>query len=63
MRNCILFVTFVIILGLVGKVDYQEEIIEEQNYNYMVCNGFYPNYNNVELNCDNSKGTNTIRIR
>lgn len=63
MGKYILIAVFIIILGLVGNLDYQDEIKREQNYINMVCDGFYPNYKKFEIDCGATTGEHTIRTR
>ena len=49
-----LFVTVLIflLLGLVGRMDYQDELIAQQHYTDMVCAGHYPDYKELEPTCN-----------
>lgn len=42
-----LLITYVI----VSNMDYNDEIEEERKYINFVCNGYYPNYKNLPINC------------
>ena len=49
-----LFVTVLLflLLGLVGRMDYQDELLAEQHYTDMVCAGHYPDYKDLEPICN-----------
>lgn len=38
-------------LGLVGQMDYEDEILAEQQYIRDVCNGVYPDYEYLQPDC------------
>jgi len=38
--------------GVVGEADYQEAIRQEQEYQRMVCSGAWPNYKQIDVNCE-----------
>lgn len=40
-------VLFLYLMGIAGKMDYQEEVRQEQEYTEMVCKGLWPDYNNT----------------
>ncbi|MDY0271927.1 MAG: hypothetical protein RBR37_05405 [Advenella sp.] len=40
------------VFGLVGEMDYQDELKEMEHYEEMVCNGHWPNFKNLEVNCN-----------
>jgi len=47
-RNMLAVATACIVLmGLVGEMDYQDEIQEEQRYVEMVCNDLWPDYQGI----------------
>lgn len=43
---------FLSIFGLVGSMDHQDAVSEAGHYEEMVCNGHWPNYKNIEVNCN-----------
>jgi len=47
----------VVILGFIGNLDYQDEVNEEQLYTNMVCDGYWANYRNLDIDCDKHRGT------
>jgi hypothetical protein len=44
-----------LILGIVGNMDYHDAVLEEQHYVTMVCDGFWPDYQELEPECDRSE--------
>jgi len=48
----------VVILGFIGNLDYQDEVNEEQLYTNMVCDGYWANYRNLDINCGENRGKN-----
>lgn len=40
------------VFGLVGEMDYQDELKEMEHYEAMVCDGNWPNFKNLEVNCN-----------
>lgn len=48
----LLVVAFLAVFGLVGTMDRQDELKEVEHYEEMVCNGLWPNYKAIEVNCD-----------
>ena len=47
---------FLFILGTVGRGDYEDALKQEAFYNEMVCKGLWPDYNNLGVDCEDSKG-------
>jgi len=54
-----LIALFVVILGLTGNMDYQDTVKDEQYYTNMVCDGYWANYRNLEIDCDKHTDTST----
>ena len=50
--NLLLFFLVMILLGLMGQQDYEQEIQDAETYKNMVCDGYWPDYKNLELDCD-----------
>ena len=50
--NLVMLLLFFILLGLMGQQDYEQEIQDAETYKNMVCDGYWPDYKNLELNCD-----------
>ena len=42
----------VVVLGLVGRMDYEDAVAQEQRYTDMVCAGAWPDYDNRNPECD-----------
>ena len=51
----IALVIFLIVLGLVGKADYEDELAEESFYNQMVCDGNWPDYKELGVSCEEAQ--------
>jgi hypothetical protein len=47
-----LLVGFLIAMGLVGNADYADAVAEEQFYKQMVCEGKWPDYKNLGVDCE-----------
>ena len=47
-----LLVGFLIVMGLVGNADYADAVAEEQFYKQMVCEGKWPDYKNLGVDCE-----------
>jgi hypothetical protein len=46
-------ITVCVLLYLAAStIEYKSEKAESKSYTYMVCQGFWPNYKNAELDCD-----------
>lgn len=48
----LLALAFFAIFCLVGTMDLQDTVSEARHYEEMVCSGHWPNYKNIEVNCD-----------
>lgn len=46
------FLTFLLVLGLVGNEDYEYEVRSQVNYCQMVETGIWPDYNDTYQYCD-----------
>ena len=51
-QGLLLALFIVIALGIVGEMDYQDELVAEQHYKDMVCAGHYPDYKGTEPTCN-----------
>lgn len=51
MKNIIIGVGVVILLGLVGQMDMEEAQAQGKNYNDMVCSGAWPDYKDKRPSC------------
>ena len=47
-----LFLVLLALVGFVGTADMEDQIAEEQFYIEMVCDGKWPDYNNLQPECD-----------
>lgn len=52
-----LLVGFLIVMGLVGDADYADAVAEEQFYKQMVCEGKWPDYKNLGVDCEDIQET------
>jgi len=52
----IVFLLFVIFMGAIGNSDYEDALEQEAFYKEMVCKGLWPDYNNLGVDCEDSKG-------
>lgn len=52
MKALFTVVALIAVIGMVGTMDYQDELREAEHYEAMVCNGHWPNYKNIEVNCN-----------
>lgn len=48
----ILFVTIIMLSGLIGQEDYKIEVEERKHYISMVCSKAWPDYKNLSPSCD-----------
>lgn len=42
----------ILVLGIVGRMDYEDAKQAEQRYDDMVCSGAWPDYDNREPECE-----------
>ena len=42
-------ITLLLLIGMVGRLDYEDELAEEAFYEEMVCAGKWPDYKSLEL--------------
>lgn len=52
MKTLFSIAAFITVFGLVGNMDYQDEMKEQDRYHTMVCDGSWPNYKALEIDCD-----------
>lgn len=52
MIKYIIITLAILLVGIVGRLDYKDEITEENQYTRMVCQGAWPNYKDLNINCD-----------
>lgn len=51
MKTLLSIAAFITVFGLVGNMDYQDELKEQDRYHTMVCEGSWPNYKDLEIDC------------
>ncbi len=51
-RTALAMLGIVLVLGFVGKWDYEDAKAQDQHYTNMVCEGYWPDYDNREPECD-----------
>lgn len=52
MKNLLAVVALIAVVGIAGTMDYHDALKEAERYVEMVCNGHWPNYKSVEVDCD-----------
>lgn len=52
MKTLLAVVALVAGLGVAGTMDYQDELKEAEHYEVMVCDGSWPNYKSIEVDCN-----------
>lgn len=52
MRYILLVAVFVVMYGVVGTMDYNDAVQAEKRYAQMVCDGLWPDYKNLNVECD-----------
>ena len=52
MKTLLAVIALVAVLGIVGTMDYQDELKEAEHYAAMVCDGSWPNYKGIEVDCE-----------
>ena len=47
-------ITLLLLIGMVGRLDYEDELAEEAFYQEMVCSGHWPDFDNLltQGDCD-----------
>ena len=45
-------ILFVGIIGLVGAMDYEDEVLQQTHYIEMVCDGHWPDYKEITPECE-----------
>ena len=46
------FALFFAVLGLVGNMDYEDQVLEQKQYAKMVCAGHWPDFNDISPKCE-----------
>ena len=52
MKSVLALFAVLAILAIVGTMDYQDELAEEQRYVTFVCDGTWPDYKNLKPECE-----------
>ena len=52
MKAFLIIVGLLAAFGLVGEMDYQDEVQQAAHYQQMVCDGHWPNYKDLEVHCN-----------
>ena len=52
MKRVLALFAVLAILAIVGTMDYQDELAEEQRYVTFVCAGTWPDYKNLKPECE-----------
>tara|TARA_B100000519_G_scaffold66809_1_gene56736 strand:- start:588 stop:839 length:252 start_codon:yes stop_codon:yes gene_type:complete len=50
-KNIITISIILLILGIVGNMDFQDELNEERIYRHNFCSGVHPDYKNLNPDC------------
>ncbi len=51
LKNLSILAAVLLVLGWIGNQDYQDELIQEQQYFKDVCDGIHPDYKNLQPPC------------
>jgi len=52
MKQVLTIAVIIALFGVVGKMDYRDELKQEKQYQTMVCEGTWPNYKDLEVDCN-----------
>ena len=52
MLKWVLAAAMVVGYGLASQMDYEEAVAQEERYRHMVCEGYWPDYNQRQPECD-----------
>ena len=52
MKSFLLVSAVLVMLAIVGTMDYEDELAEEQRYVTFVCDGTWPDYKNLKPECE-----------
>ena len=52
MKTLLAVAALVALFGVVGTMDYQDELEEAEHYAAMVCDETWPNYKEIEVDCN-----------
>ena len=51
-RHMLIAMAFIAVLALIGEMGYQDALIEQEIYAELVCDGTYPDYKNINPECN-----------
>jgi len=51
MKSFLTIAALLTAFGIVGNMDYEDELQQAAHYETMVCDGHWPNYKDLEVNC------------
>ena len=51
MKEKLLLVSILVLFGIAGEMDYQDQVAQEQAYIKDVCAGYVPDYENLKPKC------------
>ena len=51
MKTLLAVAALIALFGIAGTMDYQDELREAEHYAAMVCDGNWPNYKGIEVDC------------
>ena len=51
-RHALVAMAFIAVLALIGEMGYQDALLEQELYAELVCNGTYPDYKNINPECN-----------
>ena len=51
MKKLLAVAALIGVIGIVGTMDYQDELKDAERYATMVCDGRWPNYKGIEVDC------------
>ena len=52
MKQVLTVAAVIALFGAVGEIDYRDELKQEKQYQTMVCEGTWPNYKDLEVDCN-----------
>jgi len=59
MKALFVFIVVFLILSVAGHVAYEDWVVERDHYTYMVCEGTWPNYKKLNVNCEELRHAET----
>jgi hypothetical protein len=52
MKTALIFCVLLLLLGVVGTMDYNDQVADTEHYNAMVCNKYWPDYKSLKPTCN-----------